>query len=256
MTAALAHRVSAAPTGQAAPATRPASRLRPRLMPVPDSEPPFSPLPDGDDATESPFTAAAWRHRIAVAERLRLRARVDPGPTVEAPLMAHRRWAPDVSIEALRARTPQAAPRAAAPVPHHVHSAVGILPSETYPEPGAATLILPAAALPAPMPGITAALPSATDAGTVLVRATIEALSGRRPISQLRRHYSSGVFSGLEDFPMLGRRTQLVSLWVCEPTDDIAEVSAAFRCGTRTRALAMQLRCAENQWYVTALQIG
>ena len=69
---------------------------------------------------------------------------------------------------------------------------------------------------------------------------------------------TTGVFGGLQEFPMLGssHQIQLVSIWVCEPTNDTAEIAAAFRCGLRTRAMAMQLQSSDDRWYVTALQIG
>ncbi len=113
-----------------------------------------------------------------------------------------------------------------------------------------------------------AALPLAVDAGTVLVRGLIEALSGRRSLDQLRAHCSPQVFAGLEDLPALqgamgpaaGKVRPAgvapIAVWACEPADGVAEVSAAFRCGDRTRALALRMEGIDGHWRITALHLG
>ncbi|MBN9608585.1 MAG: hypothetical protein BGO26_18875 [Actinobacteria bacterium 69-20] len=117
-------------------------------------------------------------------------------------------------------------------------------------------------------PTSSAALPPAVDAGTVLVRGLIEALSGRRSLEQLRMHCAPQVFAGLEDLPALpgatgaaagGVRTAgaaPIAVWACEPADGVAEVSAAFRCGGRTRALALRMEGVDGHWRITVLHLG
>ncbi|MEO7125831.1 MAG: Rv3235 family protein [Nakamurella sp.] len=234
------------------------SRFKPHLLPVPDSEPPLSAFLDENEQAPA-LSAVVGPDRIASHAILRSRACINRQPVVIGPPMTHRRWASGIDVDILRSDPRNTEPvhagaQSPAPLPFRVHSAVGIISCDdaVAPIPAAAP---PRAAIPV---GATAPRPSATDAGTVLARATIEALSGRRPINQLLPHFTAGVFSGLQDFPMLDRRhqIQLVSIWVCEPAEDTAEISSAFRCGLRTRAMAMQLRSVEDRWYVTALQIG
>lgn len=234
-------------------------RFKPRLLPVPDSEPPFSAFPD-DDGQATARLLVARPDRTSVPGMLRPRAYINRQPVVIGPRMTHRRWASGVDVDILRTEplhteSPPPYKQPPVPLPFRVHSAVGVVSRDDD-----AAVFGPAAApVPAARPARAAASrPSAADAGTVLARATIEALSGRRPINQLRPHYTTGVFGGLQEFPMLGssHQIQLVSIWVCEPTNDTAEIAAAFRCGLRTRAMAMQLQSSDDRWYVTALQIG
>lgn len=255
MTAALRARPAAQevpPRGAAGASSRPRRTLLPQLLPVPDSEPPLRRLPADDEAPLLPDAPTAGRHRVPPARPI---AGTDAGLTSAAnpterwrrtvpspPPMVHRRW------RAAPGAVPT--PQGIRALPHQVHSAVGIVTASD----DTAWPIVTAPVEPAPRPRRR----PASDVAVVLARATIEALSGRRPIAQLRPHYAEGVFEGLQEFPMLGHRrdTQLVSLWVCEPTDSSAEISAAFRCGTRTRAMAMQLRARGSHWFVTSLQLA
>jgi hypothetical protein len=248
MTAALLDRPTRAtepsPTAPADP-PRPRAHLLPQLLPVPDSEPPLVALPGPDEAAVDPYVGIPARDHGATglfAGTGSGSALLPPAPIGAAPTIAHRRWCGVVSTPA----GPR--PGRAADTPHRVHSAVGILAPGTDGTAG----IAPADAPPH------RSRPAASDAAVILIRATIEALSGQRPFTQLRPHYTAGVFDGLQDFPMLGHRrnAQLVSVWVCEPTDGTAEVSAAFRCGQYVRAMAMQLRAAHDRWLVTSLQVG
>lgn len=219
-------------------------RPRPHLLPVPDCEPPLrAPQDDGDapfpqQAPAAPFAGRSVGPRPLPAHDVPWRA-----AATTAPPMAHRRWS---SAPAAR-RMPTAEPTPAAP--RHIYSTTGTMPA-------ADDTLRPMAAPPPEPP--TAPRAEAFVTATVLARATIEALAGLRPIAQLRPHLCDGVFAGLQEFPMLGHRrdTQLVSLWVCEPAEGAAEVSAAFRCGPRTRALAMQLRAQGSTWFITSLQLG
>lgn len=171
-------------------------------------------------------------------------------------------------------------------VPPRLHSAVGIAlapestrgpadpsaprrPSKRTLPTAALTTRMPTTETPAARPPATTAparrplttmpgRPASFEVATRLVQVTIEALAGQRPLSHLRRHFTSGVYCGIQNFPRLdGRRgIRIASVWVCEPRPDTAEVAAAIRCGSRTRALAMQLRAVDGHWMVTVLQMG
>ena len=130
---------------------------------------------------------------------------------------------------------------------------------------------------PRPLSGITAAgvhddfgptwsqraeLPDARDAGRRLLTLTLEALAGRRPLTQLQPMTSVGVFAALTG----GRRPRWCSegtsplvigpVHVCEPVDGVAEVSAVARRAGRAHAVAARLEGIDGRWRCTALQIG
>src|SRR5664279_1353184 len=67
----------------------------------------------------------------------------------------------------------------------------------------------------------TADLPSAERSASVLARAVIEVLSGRRPLGQLRAHCAPDVYAGLANRPTFASASlpHLVSVRVCEPAD-------------------------------------
>jgi hypothetical protein len=109
---------------------------------------------------------------------------------------------------------------------------------------------------------VRAELPHARDAGRRLLTTTLEALAGRRPLTQLRPLTSPGVFTALST----GRRPRwcadgaspivLGRVHVCEPVDGVAEVSAvALRAG-RAHAVAARLEGIDGRWQCTAVQIG
>jgi hypothetical protein len=105
-------------------------------------------------------------------------------------------------------------------------------------------------------------LPDARDAGRRLIICTLEALSGRRPITQLQAMTSLLVFTALVE----GRRPRWCAqgtapllvgrVHVCEPVDGVAEVSAVARRGGRAHAVAARLEGIDGRWRCTALQIG
>lgn len=229
------------------PAARRPRRPRPHLLPVPDCEPPLQ-FPQEDELllaqpqNSRELAALFAGDGVAAAPRL-APPRPEPGPVTAPPAMTHRRWPVDTGFR--RATSAESG----ADLPHRVHSAAGAVAADD-------DAAWPAVALPPELSR--RPRPAAFATAAMLARATIETLTGFRPIVQLQPYYSAGVFGGLQEFPMLGHRrdTQLVSLWVCEPTPDSAEVSASFRCGSRTRAMAMQLRARRDRWFVTSLQIG
>jgi hypothetical protein len=105
-------------------------------------------------------------------------------------------------------------------------------------------------------------LPDPAAAGRRLLTLTLEALAGRRPLTQLQHLTSTGVFSALT----AGRRPQWCAqgtaplligrVHVCEPVDGVAEISAVARRGGRAHAVAARLEGIDGRWRCTALQVG
>lgn len=105
-------------------------------------------------------------------------------------------------------------------------------------------------------------LPAAREAGRRLITLTLEALMGRRPLTQLQPITSVGVFAALAG----GRRPRWCAdgtaplvvgpVHVCEPVDGVAEVSAVARRAGRAHAVAARLEGIDGRWRCTALQIG
>jgi hypothetical protein len=107
-----------------------------------------------------------------------------------------------------------------------------------------------------------AELPDAREAGRRLITCTLEALSGRRALTQVQGMTSLRVFAALSQ----GRRPRWCAegtgplvvghVHVCEPVDGVAEVSAVARRGGRAHAVAARLEGIDGRWQCTALQIG
>jgi hypothetical protein len=105
-------------------------------------------------------------------------------------------------------------------------------------------------------------LPDPREAGRRLLTTTLEALSGRRPLTQLQTLTSWGVYSALTG----GRRPAwctggtaplvIGAVHVCEPVDGVAEIAAVARRAGRAHAVAARLEGVDGRWRCTALQIG
>ncbi len=105
-------------------------------------------------------------------------------------------------------------------------------------------------------------LPDPREAGRRLITTTLEALAGRRPLTQLQAMTSLGVYSAL----IGGRRPAwcaggtapliVGAVHVCEPVDGVAEVSAVARRAGRAHAVAARLEGVDGRWRCTALQVG
>jgi hypothetical protein len=105
-------------------------------------------------------------------------------------------------------------------------------------------------------------LPDPRETGRRLITMTLEALAGRRPITQLQAMTSLGVYTALT----AGRRptwcTQGTSplivgaVHACEPVDGVAEISAVARRAGRAHAIAARLEGVDGRWRCTALQVG
>ena len=105
-------------------------------------------------------------------------------------------------------------------------------------------------------------LPDARSAGRQLMVLALEALSGRRPLTQLQPITSPRTYAALA-----GRRHPawcaagtapliLGRVHVCEPVDGVAEVSAVAHRSGRAHAVAARLEGLDGRWRCTALQIG
>ena len=105
-------------------------------------------------------------------------------------------------------------------------------------------------------------LPDPRETGRRLITLTLEALAGRRPLTQLQPLTSLGVYTALTG----GRRpawcTQgtapviVGGIQVCEPVDGVAEISAVARRAGRAHAVAARLEGVDGRWRCTALQVG
>ncbi len=109
---------------------------------------------------------------------------------------------------------------------------------------------------------VRADLPDPRAAGRLLFTTVLEALAGRRPLSQVQRLTAPGVHGAL----LGGRRPAwctggtapllLGPVHVCEPVDGVAEVSAVARRSGRAHAVAARLEGSGGRWRCTALSIG
>jgi hypothetical protein len=105
-------------------------------------------------------------------------------------------------------------------------------------------------------------LPDVRAAGRRLVTTAVEALAGRRPLTQVQPLTTPGVFTALAR----GNRPRwctegtaplvIGTVHVCEPVDGVAEVSAVARRAGRAHAVAARLEGIDGRWLCTALQIG
>lgn len=98
--------------------------------------------------------------------------------------------------------------------------------------------------------------------------AVIEALSGDRPVMQLERWMTPAAFDDLAELAAVmnlcsdaeararTERPRLLSVHVCEPADQVAEVSGHVRQGQRSRAVALRLERQVDGWLCTAVQVG
>lgn len=105
-------------------------------------------------------------------------------------------------------------------------------------------------------------LPDPRETGRRLITLTLEALAGRRPLTQVQSMTSMGVYSALTN----GRRPAwcrqgtaplfVGPVHVCEPVDGVAEISAVARRAGRAHAVAARLEGVDGRWRCTALQVG
>lgn len=138
------------------------------------------------------------------------------------------------------------------------------------PAPSDRPLPLPPAPL-VPVPGGGTADPAETEVRVWAHRfaqAVVEVTGGDRPLTQLLRWTSAGVYQDLarrvqvmthtRNAPLRRRtiRPQVRSVHVCLPTRTTAEVSVHVRYGARSRALAARLERRRGAWTCTVLELG
>ncbi|MGY1835140.1 Rv3235 family protein [Blastococcus sp. SYSU DS0510] len=105
-------------------------------------------------------------------------------------------------------------------------------------------------------------LPPAAAAARRLVTTALEALVGRRPLTQVQPLASTGVYAALSSrrpprWCTEGSAPVVVGpVRVCEPVDGVAEVSAVVHRAGRAHAVAARLEGMDGRWRCTALQIG
>ena len=105
-------------------------------------------------------------------------------------------------------------------------------------------------------------LPDVRAAGRRLVTTTLEALAGRRPLTQVQPLATPGVFTALArgtrpGWCAAGTAPLVIGpVHVCEPVDGVAEVSTVAHRGGRAHAVAARLEGIDGRWRCTALQIG
>jgi len=98
--------------------------------------------------------------------------------------------------------------------------------------------------------------------------AVVEVVAGDRPVTQLLRWVTAGVYDEVAALAgTVGRttdadvrartdRARLLSVHVYRLSDDVAEVCGHVRQGRRSRALALRLEHRRDRWVCTALQLG
>jgi hypothetical protein len=103
-------------------------------------------------------------------------------------------------------------------------------------------------------------------AGT-LAQAVVEVLAGDRPVGQLLRWTTAGIYANLSRRAALATRERTAvragrpravvrRVHVSQPKDGVAEASAVLSDGPRTRAMALRLQHADGRWLCTALELG
>lgn len=122
--------------------------------------------------------------------------------------------------------------------------------------------------VPLPLPTLSplrTVLPDPGRWGRRLLVGVIETAAGRRSLNQLTALLSPGVAHGLrsdlQHATRVGRphwtSTAVVrSVRVCRPCEQVAELSATVRTGTRVRAIAMRLEVRHDRWCCTRLVLG
>lgn len=137
-----------------------------------------------------------------------------------------------------------------------------LVPGPTRP---AAVAAPRAAALPAgslPEQSVALGLPAARPFAIALVHRLIEVRGGVRPVLQLQRDTTPGLYADLErglqrQRPTTGTRPSgrdVHSVHVQERPDGVAEVCAVVSRGTRVGALALRLEVAGGRWLCTQVQ--
>lgn len=140
----------------------------------------------------------------------------------------------------------------------------------TYPLPSGLDSEPRSVALTVVQPGMTGpagAQPGSEAWAARFLQAVVEVLSSDRPLTQLVRWTDPTVYAEIAQRrqrvaspgkPVTGRagRAQVVTVHICHPTSDSAEVAARVSMGGRSRAIAARLDLQRDRWLCTAIQFG
>jgi len=113
----------------------------------------------------------------------------------------------------------------------------------------------------APAPAPAGGLPPARPFAMALVQRLLEVRAGVRPLPQLQRDTTPGLYADLERVlnarpRTTGRRPtrrDVLSVHVQERPDGVAEVCATVTRGERAAALALRLQAVQGRWFCTEL---
>jgi hypothetical protein len=104
--------------------------------------------------------------------------------------------------------------------------------------------------------------------GRTIAHAVVEVLLGRRPVAQLARWVTPGVYQTIQSraaltargtgrrAPAAGRGATVRRVLVCMVEAHVCEVGAVVDDGTRVRAVALRLETHRGTWRTTALEVG
>lgn len=140
----------------------------------------------------------------------------------------------------------------------------------TYPLPSGLDSEPRSVALTVVQPGVVAPARSQPSSGAWAARflqAVVEVLSSDRPLTQLARWTDPTVYADIArrrqrvatpGKPGTGPagRAQVVTVHICHPTSDSAEVAARVTMGGRSRAIAARLDFQRDRWLCTAIAFG
>jgi len=104
--------------------------------------------------------------------------------------------------------------------------------------------------------------------GRAIAHAVVEVLLGRRPVSQLARWMTPGVFETVQAraaltarvlgrrAPVAGRSATVRRVRVCVVDEHACEIGAVVDDGMRVRAVALRLESHRGAWRTTSLEVG
>ena len=104
--------------------------------------------------------------------------------------------------------------------------------------------------------------------GRAIAHAVVEVLLGRRPVSQLARWVTPGVYQTVQSraaltarvqarrAPASGRGATVRRVRVCVVDAHVCEVGAVVDDGARVRAVALRLEAHRGTWRTTSLEVG
>jgi len=241
----------------------PAAVPVPHLTAVPECEPPFDDESSGDESCGDESSGNESSGNESSGNESKPTAAIPAQPTAAAVHAPSNYVA--ISMRAHRAGSGTRA-GSSGPATHPQRGATALLTALPTPAGKDRPTTIAAAGIPSwssesdigVRKTATQHLPPADRTASMLARALVEVISGRRPLAQLRVHCAPEIYAGLAARPSTGPLAlpHLLTVHVCEPADSVAEVSAAFRRADRVRAVAFRLQGVDGRWRITALQLG